>query len=172
MVTQGCNFCGAIPSSLWNVLHHWNILLVIFVCRSVGSKHLWNLIWTPFPFYCFSSPWIGWAFSIPSSNHSKVVHVSEGVFFERAPATFQKNCNISDCNIVLCEETLVPLENFAIFMPVMLCYVRKHVMSIFSPLSNTNFQFQSTSTSYWVQAPSCASESTRWSWMWYQNLGN
>ena len=37
-----------------------------------------------------------------------------------------KNRNIYACNVVICEEIPVPFHNFAIFLPVMVCYVRKH----------------------------------------------
>ena len=93
--TEGSILCVAVSSSSLNGLHCWVVEIMIFVFRSIGSNHLWNLIWISVPYYCFSPPRRSGAFSSPSSDHSDLVHISESVF---------------------CKETPASLWNFAIFL--------------------------------------------------------
>ena len=115
--TQGSNLCGPVSSSSWNGPNRWVVKLVIFVFRSVGSNHFWNLIWTSILYYCFSPPRRGGdCYSTPLA-HSGLVHVFE-VFLVMKHPRLSEFCNISACNFVLCEGTTVPFQNFAIFLPV------------------------------------------------------
>ena len=76
---EGSNICGAVSSSSWNGLHCWFLEIMIFIFRSIGSNHLWNLIWTSVPYYCFSPPQRGVSFINPSLAHPQLFHISENI---------------------------------------------------------------------------------------------
>ena len=97
--TEGSNICGAVSTSSWNDLNYWVVELMLFISRRIGSNHHWNLIWTYIPYYCFSPPRRGGAFSNPSSAHPQLVHIYENIF---------------------CKTTPLYLWNFIICLPVIL----------------------------------------------------
>ena len=99
MGTPGSDLCVSVLSSIWNGLHFWVLKIVLLVCIIVGSNHLWNQIWTPVPYHCFSSPIRSWDFTSILLAHSELVHVSEGIF---------------------CKEITAPLPKFTIYLTVKL----------------------------------------------------
>ena len=86
--TQSTNIGDKFSSLYWNGLHCWVVEIMLFICRSIGSNHCWNLIWASVPYYCFSPPWRGGTFSSPSSDHPQLVHIYENMLCKQAPVSF------------------------------------------------------------------------------------
>ena len=84
-VIEGPKLCGAVSYSSWNGLHCWVVKLMLFIFRSIDSNHLWNLIRTSIPYYCFSPSWRGGAFSSPSLACPQLVHIYENVLGKETP---------------------------------------------------------------------------------------
>ena len=112
---------------------------MIFVFRRIGFNYIWNLILISVPYYCFTPPRRGGAFSGHSLAHPQLVHISESVF---------------------CKETPASLWNFAIFLPKILVY-KFHLLKNFQYLYLYLCFINSTS---WEFCNRIFQYSCLWSW--------
>ena len=101
--THGYNLCGAVSYFSLNGLHDLVVKLMLFICGRIGYNNSWNLILAPVTHHCLSS-WVGGSdFLDPSLVHSDIIHVSDNVF---------------------CEDMSALLQNFSIFLPIMLYSIK------------------------------------------------
>ena len=93
MGTYGFNLCGSVSSSSWNGLYCWVVELMILICRSIGYKNQWDLIWASVPYYFSVPPGEAELFSSPSSDHPQLVIILEYVVWGNT-GVFLEFCNI------------------------------------------------------------------------------
>ena len=79
-------FTGDPISTKWP--HRALVELMLLVCRSIGSNHIWYLVWISFPWFYFSPPQRGRDFYSPSSDHLKLVQFKRVCFVREHPRLF------------------------------------------------------------------------------------
>ena len=81
--------------------------LVLFVCKSIGFNHIWNLLVAYVPFQYFCSSMRGCDFVEYYSDHYEMLHISDPVYvFPFKNPSSSEFCNISACDIVFCSKNL------------------------------------------------------------------